>query len=112
MSEETQPVMTDTTLPKEGFWPAIREALRGGHKDYTVGPIGRSIILLAIPMVLEMLMESIFSVVDIKWVSYLGPDAMATVGLTESMLTIIYSLAIGLSIGVTAMIARRVGEHD
>jgi putative MATE family efflux protein len=104
--------MTDATLPREGFWPAIREALRGGHKDYTVGPIGRSIILLAIPMVLEMLMESIFAVVDIKWVSYLGPDAMATVGLTESMLTIIYSLAIGLSIGVTAMIARRVGEHD
>src|SRR5205807_7330126 len=63
------------------FWSAIREALRGSHKDYTVGPIGRSIVLLAIPMVLEMCMESIFAVVDIKWVSYLGPDAMATVGL-------------------------------
>ena len=61
------------------FWSAIRESLRGSHKDYTVGPIGRSIILLAIPMVLEMCMESIFAVVDIKWVSYLGPDAMATV---------------------------------
>src|SRR4030095_7705610 len=96
----------------EGFWPAIREALRGSHKDYTTGPIGRAVILLAIPMVLEMCMESIFAVVDIKWVSYLGPDAMATVGLTESMLTIIYALAIGLSIGATAMVARRVGEHD
>ena len=96
----------------EGFWRAIREALRGSHRDYTVGPIGRSIILLAIPMVLEMCMESVFAVVDIKWVSYLGPDAMATVGLTESMLTIIYALAIGLSIGVTAMVARRIGEHD
>src|SRR2546430_2735517 len=94
------------------FWGAIREALRGSHQDYTVGPIGRSIILLAIPMVLEMCMESIFAVVDIKWVSYLGPDAMATVGLTESMLTLIYALAIGLSIGAMAMVARRIGEHD
>jgi MATE family, multidrug efflux pump len=98
--------------PDDGFWTAIREALRGTHKDYTTGPIGRSVILLAIPMVLEMCMESIFAVVDIKWVSYLGPDAMATVGLTESMLTIIYALAIGLSIGATAMVARRIGEHD
>lgn len=111
MSEAPEKVMNATT-PSERFWPSVREALRGGHKDYTVGPIGRSIILLAIPMVLEMCMESVFAVVDIKWVSYLGPDAMATVGLTESMLTIIYSLAIGLSIGVTAMVARRIGEHD
>jgi len=94
------------------LWSAIREALRGSHRDYTVGPIGRSIILLAIPMVLEMCMESIFAVVDIKWVSYLGPNAMATVGLTESLLTLIYAIAIGLSIGATAMVARRIGEHD
>jgi len=94
------------------FWGAIREALRGSHQDYTVGPIGRSIILLAIPMVLEMCMESIFAVVDIKWVSYLGPDAMAVVGLTESMLTLMYAIAIGLSIGATATVARRIGEHN
>ena len=112
VSKEQLPLANQSTASIDGFWPAVREALRGGHKDYTVGPIGRSIILLAIPMVLEMCMESIFAVVDIKWVSYLGPDAMATVGLTESMLTIIYSLAIGLSIGVTAMVARRIGEHD
>jgi len=112
MSNASQQVIAETTVPDDGFWRAIREALRGTHKDYTVGPIGRSIILLAIPMVLEMCMESIFAVVDIKWVSYLGPDAMATVGLTESMLTIIYALAIGLSIGATAMVARRIGEHD
>src|ERR1043165_7963195 len=106
--------VNDSTLqPAEGLWTAIRASLRGGgHKDYTVGPIGRSIVLLAIPMVLEMCMESVFAVVDIKWVSYLGADAMATVGLTESMLTIIYALAIGLSIGATAMVARRIGEHD
>ena len=95
-----------------GFWAAVRESLRGSHRDYTTGPIGRSIILLAIPMVLEMCMESVFAVVDIKWVSYLGPDAMATVGLTESFLTLIYALAIGLSIGATATVARRIGEHN
>ena len=96
----------------QGFWSAIREALRGSHRDYTSGPIGRSIILLAIPMVLEMCMESIFAVVDIKWVSYLGPDAMATVGLTESLMTLVYTLAIGLSIGATATVARRIGEKN
>src|SRR5260370_19990865 len=94
------------------LWSAIRESLRGSRQDYTVGPIGRSIILLAIPMVLEMCMESIFAVVDIKWVSYLGPDAMATVGMTESMLTLMYAIAIGLSIGATATVARRIGEHN
>ncbi|HEX7720823.1 MAG TPA: MATE family efflux transporter [Pyrinomonadaceae bacterium] len=113
-SEEVMPAaqVDASSAHDESFWSAIREALRGSHKDYTVGPVGRSIILLAIPMVLEMCMESIFAVVDIKWVSYLGPDAMATVGLTESLLTLIYAIAIGLSIGATAMVARRIGEHD
>ena len=106
-------VDNDVTRDREiSIWAAIRESLRGSHQDYTTGPIGRSIILLAIPMVLEMCMESIFAVVDIKWVSYLGPDAMATVGLTESLLTLIYAIAIGLSIGATAMVARRIGEHN
>src|SRR5688572_24414608 len=101
-------------LPTEspGLWSAVRESLRGSHRDYTQGPVGRSIILLAIPMVLEMCMESIFAVVDIKWVSYLGPDAMATVGLTESLLTLMYAIAIGLSIGATATVARRIGEKN
>lgn len=97
---------------EQGLWLAIREALRGSHRDYTSGAIGRSIILLAIPMVLEMCMESIFAVVDIKWVSYLGPDAMATVGITESLMTLVYTLAIGLSIGATATVARRIGEKN
>lgn len=122
MSEsEGLPITTDfgepTAAPAvatdpEGLWSAIRESLRGSHRDYTQGPIGRSIILLAIPMVLEMCMESIFAVVDIKWVSYLGPDAMATVGLTESLLTLMYAIAIGLSIGATATVARRIGEKN
>jgi putative MATE family efflux protein len=113
-SSDSTPPAAKPIAPAEStsFWGAIRESLRGSHRDYTVGPVGRSIILLAIPMVLEMCMESIFAVVDIKWVSYLGPDAMATVGLTESMLTLIYAIAIGLSIGATATVARRIGEHN
>jgi putative MATE family efflux protein len=95
-----------------GIWSAIKESLKGSHRNYTTGPIGRSIFLLAIPMVLEMMMESIFAVVDIFWVSHLGTDAAATVGLTESLLTLIYALAIGLSIGATATIARRIGEQN
>jgi putative MATE family efflux protein len=97
---------------EQGLWSAIRESLRGSRRDYTSGPIGRSIIVLAIPMVLEMCMESIFVLVDIKWVSYLGKDAMATVGITESLMTLVYALAIGLSIGATATIARRIGEKN
>jgi putative MATE family efflux protein len=111
-SADANAIATETLAAPTSFWSAIRESLRGSRRDYTVGPIGRSIILLAIPMVLEMCMESIFAVVDIKWVSYLGPEAMATVGLTESLMTLIYAIAIGLSIGATATIARRIGEHD
>lgn len=96
----------------QGLWAAIRESVRGSHRDYTRGPIGRAVIMLAVPMVLEMSMESIFAVVDIFWVSRLGKEAQATVGLTESMLTLIYAVAIGLSIGAAAMIARRIGEHN
>ncbi len=95
-----------------GILSAIGEAIRGSHRDYTQGAIGRSILLLAVPMVLEMLMESIFAVVDVFFVAKLGADAVATVGLTESLLTLIYTLAIGLSIGVTATVARRTGEQN
>jgi putative MATE family efflux protein len=106
------PSAAEPAASSTSVWGAIRESLRGSHKDYTVGPVGPAIILLAIPMVLEMCMESVFAVVDIKWVSYLGPDAMATVGLTESMLMLMYTIAIGLSIGATATVARRIGEHN
>ncbi|HSL53654.1 MAG TPA: MATE family efflux transporter [Pyrinomonadaceae bacterium] len=103
------------TLPQEesqSLWSAVKESIRGSHRDYTKGPIGRSILLLAIPMVLEMIMESVFAVVDIFWVSHLGTDAAATVGLTESLMTLVYALAIGLSIGAMAMISRRIGEQN
>ena len=92
------------------FWAVVRDAVRGTSQDYTEGPVGRAIVLLAIPMVLEMAMESIFAVVDVFWVSRLGPDAVATVGLTESILTLVYTAAMGLSIGVAAVVARRIGE--
>src|SRR5437667_3694878 len=96
--------------PEQGIWSAIRESIRGSHRDYTVGPIGRAVILLAIPMVLEMFMESLFAVADIFWVSHLKiADAVATVSLTESLLTFMYAIAIGLSIGAAAMVARRIG---
>jgi putative MATE family efflux protein len=93
-------------------WTAIKDAIRGTHHDYTEGPIGRAIFLLAVPMVLETVMESVFAVVDVFFVSRLGADAVATVGLTESMMVLIYSLAMGLGIGATATVARRIGERD
>src|SRR6188508_2601079 len=111
-SQEQSDISLAVTEPEENLWSAIKESLRGSHRSYTTGPIGRSILLLAIPMVLEMVMESVFAVVDIFWVSHLGTDAAATVGLTESLLTLVYALAIGLSIGAMAMIARRIGEQN
>ena len=93
-------------------WSLLREGLRGSNRDFTQGHVGHAIIVLAVPMVMEMSMESLFAVVDVFFVSKLGADAVATVGLTESMLAIVYSVAIGLCIGATAIVARRIGEKD
>jgi putative MATE family efflux protein len=91
---------------------AIREALRGTHRDYTEGAVAHAILILAIPMVLEMIMESVFAVCDVFFVSRLGASAIATVGLTESWVTLVFALAMGLAIATSAMVARRTGERD
>src|ERR1700752_3491049 len=94
------------------FWGSIREALRGSHQDFTTGSLNRAILLLAIPMVLEMALESLFAVVDVFWVGRLGVDAVTTVGITESMLALVFAVGIGLALSTTAMVARRIGEKD
>ncbi len=94
------------------FWSSVREALRGSHQDYTIGSLNRSIFLLAIPMVLEMVLESLFAVTDVFWVGRLGANAVATVGLTESMLALVFAIGLGVSMSTTAMVARRIGEKD
>src|SRR5215472_5264809 len=95
-----------------GFWSSLREAVMGTSQDFTEGSIERAIILLAVPMVLEMCMESLFGVVDVFWVAHLGADAIATVGLTETCLMVLFCIALGLSMGATALVARRIGEKD
>jgi putative MATE family efflux protein len=114
MSSWNEPVLEYPGRPPvaAGLWSTLREAVRGSSIDYTSAPVGRAIVMLAVPMVLEMAMESIFAVADVYWVAHLGADAVATVGLTESLMTIVYTLAMGLSIGATAIVARRIGEGD
>jgi putative MATE family efflux protein len=94
------------------FYTLILHSLKGEEHDYTKGSLRTAVILLAIPMMLEMSMESVFALVDIYFVSHLGKHATSTVGLTESVITIVYSLAIGISMAATAMVARRIGEKD
>jgi putative MATE family efflux protein len=94
------------------LWTSLAEAIRGSHQDYTSGSLNRAIFLLAVPMVLEMVLESLFAVVDVFWVGRLGANAVATVGLTESMLSLVFAVAMGLSLSTTAMVARRIGERD
>jgi putative MATE family efflux protein len=108
--------MSETVVAtRPGSWlRLIRQAIRGDEMDYTTGSIRRAVIMLAIPMMLEMIMESVFAVVDLYFVGHLpnSSQAVQVVGLTESVLTIIYSLAIGMSMAATALVARRVGEKN
>lgn len=104
----------DATRGSASLWTELLAALRGTEADYTRIPLRRAVFLLAVPMVLELVLESTFAVVDIFFVAKLGPSAVATVGLTESFLFLLYAIAMGLAMGVTAIVARRVGEgrHD
>lgn len=108
--------MTDSsaslTPPEPSFWRSVAQALRGENHDYTTVTLNRAVILLAVPMVLEMVMESLFAVVDIFWVSKLGREAIAVVGITESVMSLIYAVAIGISIAATAIVSRRIGEKN
>lgn len=99
-----------TTSYKTSVFSLFKQAVRGDVKDFTTGSIDRAIFLLAVPMILEMLLEALFAVVDIFFVNKLGKEAVTTVGLTESLIAIVYSLGIGLSMGAAAMVARRAGE--
>jgi len=105
-----------STIPdaerQSSLWASLVEAVRGSHQDYTAGSLNRAILLLAVPMVLEMVLESLFAVVDVFWVGRLGANAVATVGLTESMLSLVFAVGMGLSLSTTAMVARRIGEKD
>lgn len=95
-----------------GFFPILKAALKGEERDYTKGSIKLAILLLAVPMILELSLESVFALVDMFFVGKLGQNAIAVVGYTESMITMVYSLSIGLSTAATAIIARRVGEKE
>src|SRR5258708_19246597 len=101
MSTETTNVAVTPSM-----WSSIREALRGSHQDFTTGSLNRAILLLAIPMVLEMVLESLFAVVDVFWVRRLAAHAIATVGLTESLLILVFAIGLGLSLPTPPMLAR------
>ncbi|MET0556987.1 MAG: MATE family efflux transporter [Vicinamibacteria bacterium] len=94
------------------WWSTLKEAVGGSEQDFTEGSLGRAVLLLAVPMVLEMSMESIFGVLDVFFVGRLGPSAVAAVGLTEAMVVLVFAVAMGLSLSTTAMVARRIGEKD
>ncbi|WCL49128.1 MATE family efflux transporter [Leptospira sp. GIMC2001] len=102
----------DIKPPPQSIWSALKEAIRGSEADYTKISIRKAIFLLSIPMILELVLESVFAVADIYFVGHLGASAVATVGLTETYLFLLYSIAMGLSMAVTAIVARRIGEGD
>src|SRR5262245_31387387 len=112
MNEQIEVIASGEKGRGEGWWATLREAVRGSHQDFTEGSIGRAIFLLSVPMILEMAMESLFGIVNVYWVAHLGKEQAAAVGITEALLTIVFTVAMGLSMATTAMVARRIGEKD
>lgn len=110
--QDQNPAEDQAAAPRRNVWRALKDAIRGTDADYTKIDLKKAIFLLAVPMILELVMESTFAVVDIYFVGKLGASAVATVGLTETYLFLLYSIAMGLSMGVTAIIARRIGEKN
>ena len=113
--ETVQNDIIPTPLPpvgRQSIWKELKDAIKGTEADYTQIGLKRAIFLLAVPMILELVMESTFAVVDIYFVGQLGASAVATVGLTETYMFLLYSIAMGLSMAVTAIIARRIGEKN
>jgi putative MATE family efflux protein len=104
--------ISENALPRASLWHVVVSSFKGETRDYTTETLHRAVLFLAVPMVLEMAMESVFALADVFWVSRLGSDAVAVVGLTESIMTIIYAVAIGLAMAGAAIVARRVGERD
>lgn len=111
MNKETESQALISASAQDTFWQSLKNAIRGSEANYTQIPLNKAVFLLAVPMVLELMMESTFAVVDIFFVAKLGTSAVASVGLTETYLFLLYSVAIGFSMSVTAIIARRVGEQ-
>ena len=101
---------TDHSAERESGWSLLRKAVQGTTEDYTTGSLNRAVFLLSVPMILEMVMESVFGILDVLFVGRLGADAVAAVGLTESLLTVVFAVAIGLCMSTTALVARRIGE--
>src|SRR5688572_31553085 len=107
---QPEPIPESTADGRHSVWSDLRDAIRGTGADYTKIPLPRAVFLLAVPMVLELVLEATFAVVDIFFVGKLGSSAVATVGLTETMLFLLYSIGMGLAMAVTAVVARRIGE--
>jgi len=108
----TTATSTVSTVPKESFWQLLKQAVAGSEQDYTEGSLPRAVFLLSVPMILEMAMESVFGILDVFFVGRLGANAVAAVGVTEGLLTLIFAVALGLSMSTTALVARRIGEKD